>query len=108
MTAVKLLYQDKILIGIESRGHSGSAPRGSDIICAAVSTLMQSLILGLEDIAGIQGLNVKADERVPVIRVTWPVSEQERISLLTETTAESLKQIALENPKYVKILTEEN
>ena len=107
MIAVKLYYQDKTLTGIESRGHSGYSRRGSDIVCAAVSTLMQSLILGLEDIANVSGLNVEADERVPIIRVTWPVSEQERISLLTDTTASSLKQIAQENPKYVKISTEE-
>ena len=107
MIAVKLYYQEGTLTGIESRGHSGYSRRGSDIVCAAVSTLMQSLILGLEDIANVSGLNVEADERVPIIRVTWPVSEQERISLLTDTTASSLKQIAQENPKYVKISTEE-
>ena len=107
MITVKLYYQDERLTGIESIGHSGYSRRGSDIVCAAVSTLMQALILGLEDIAKVSGLNVEADERVPIIRVTWPESEQERISLLTDTTASSLKQIALENPKYVKILTEE-
>ena len=107
MIAVKLTYQDKTLTGIESKGHSGSAPAGRDIICAAVSTLMQAMILGLEDIAQVHGLNVKADERVPLMRAAWPSSEQERISLLTETAAASLKQIARENPKYVKILTEE-
>ncbi len=69
---------------------------------------MQSLILGLEDIAQVQGVKVKADPQIPLIRVTWPECEQERVSLLTNTTAESLKQIARENPGYVKILTEEN
>ncbi len=108
MIAVKLTYQDKTLTGIESRGHSGSAPAGRDIVCAAVSTLMQSLMLGLDDIAQVHGLHVEADERVPLIRLTWPSSEQGRISLLTETVAEALKVIARDNPKHVKILTEEN
>ena len=107
MTAVKLLYQDKTLTGIESSGHSGYSRRGSDIVCAAVSTLMQALILGLEDIAQVQGLEVHADEKIPIIRVTWPESEQERIHLLTDTAAESLRQIARENPRHVKIITEE-
>ena len=107
MVIVRLTYQDKILTGIESKGHSGFARSGRDIVCAAVSAIMQAMILGLEDIAQVHGLNVEADERVPLMRVTWPSSEQERISLLTETTASSLKQIARENPKYVKILTEE-
>ena len=74
MVTVKLLYQDKALTGIESRGHSGYSRRGSDIVCAAVSTLMQALILGLEDIAQVQGLEVLADEKIPIIRITWPES----------------------------------
>ena len=107
MVIVRLTYQDKILTGIESKGHSGFARSGRDIVCAAVSALMQSLILGLEDIAQVQGLNVEADERVPLMRAAWPSSEQERIALLTETTAEALKVIARDNPKHVKIITEE-
>jgi uncharacterized protein YsxB (DUF464 family) len=69
---------------------------------------MQSLMLGLQDIAQVQGLSVEMDEHVPVMRVTWPSAEQERISLLTCTTAESLRQIALDNPKYITLTTEEN
>ncbi|MBQ9433693.1 MAG: ribosomal-processing cysteine protease Prp [Synergistaceae bacterium] len=107
MTAVKLIYQGKTLTGIESRGHSGYSRSGSDIVCAAVSTLMQALVLGLEDIAHVQGLQVVADSRVPLIRVTWPESEHKSISLLTNTAAESLRHIARENPRHVKIITEE-
>ena len=104
MIAVKLLYQDKILIGIESRGHAGYAYKGKDIVCAAVSTLMQALMLGLE---GREGVECLADDRVPVMRITWPETEQENISVLTDTIASSLEQIALENPRFVKIITEE-
>ena len=107
MTAVKLIYQGKTLTGIESRGHSGFARRGNDIVCAAVSTLMQALVLGLEDIAHVQGLEVHADEKIPIIRITWPEGEHARIHLLTDTAAESLRQIARENPRHVKIITEE-
>lgn len=108
MTEVTLYYQDGILTGIQSKGHSGFARKGSDIICAAISVLMQSLLLGLEDIAQVENLGVKTDQRVPVISITWPKPEHERIALLTETIAGSLRQIAIENPLHVKILTEEN
>ena len=107
MTRVTLYYSGGTLTGIESRGHSGFGWSGNDVICAAVSVLMQALVLGLEDIAEVQGLNVEADERVPVMRAVWPSSEQERLSLLTETAARSLRQIALENPKYIRLTTEE-
>ena len=107
MIQVRLSYEGRILVGIESRGHSGYSQKGSDIICAAVSVLMQSMIFGLEDIAHVHGLKIETDEKVPLMRATWPESEQERISLLTTTTAESLKIIAQSNPGYVKIITEE-
>ena len=107
MTAVKLIYQGKTLTGIESRGHSGFASSGSDIVCAAVSTIMQMLMLGLEDIAHLQGLEVQADAKIPLIRITWPEGEHAAIHLLTDTAAESLRQIARENPRHVKIITEE-
>ena len=68
---------------------------------------MQSLVLGLEDIANVQGLMVEADEHVPIIRAVWPSAEQERIALLTDTIARSLEQIARENPKHIKLTRKE-
>lgn len=68
---------------------------------------MQSLLLGLQDIARVSGLNVNSDERVPLMRVTWPSADQEKVSLLTNTVAESLRYLAIENPKYITLTTEE-
>ena len=68
---------------------------------------MQSLVLGLEDIAHLEDLEVEMNERIPIISVTWPEHEQERISLLTDTVARSLMQIARENPKHVIITRKE-
>ncbi|GFI44223.1 hypothetical protein IMSAGC018_01904 [Lachnospiraceae bacterium] len=35
-------------------GHANTAPKGSDIVCAAVSALTLTLIRGMKDIAGLQ------------------------------------------------------
>ena len=107
MIEVTLFYQEKNLIGIESRGHSGYSKRGSDIICSAVSVLMQSLILGLSEIAKLKDLKIKVDEKIPLMKISWPLEQNEKISLLTTTTAESLKIIASQNSGYIKIQTEE-
>lgn len=106
MIEVKLFYQDKILTGIECKGHSGYSEKGSDIICAAVSVLMQALLLGLSEVAKIDGIKYRADNKIPVISIKWPSKVHENISLLINTVSESLKQIALENPDYVKIISE--
>jgi len=34
--------------GFQAKGHAGSAPRGNDIVCAAVSVLTDSVFLGLD------------------------------------------------------------
>ena len=107
MIEITLFYQEKILVGIESRGHSGYSEKGSDIICSAVSVLMQSLIFGLSEIAKLADLEIKIDEKKPLMKISWPKEQNEKISLLTQTTAESLKIIASQNSGFIKIQTEE-
>jgi uncharacterized protein YsxB (DUF464 family) len=36
---------------IDVKGHAGYAPHGQDIVCAAVSAIVQTAVLGLESIA---------------------------------------------------------
>ena len=107
MIEITLFYQEKNLIGIESKGHSGYSERGTDIICSAVSVLMQSLILGLSEIAKLKDLKIKINDKKPLMKISWPKEQNEKISLLTQTTAESLKIISNENSGYVKVHTEE-
>ena len=38
--------------GISIEGHAGFAPSGRDIVCAAVSTLFQTLVWSIEELAG--------------------------------------------------------
>lgn len=47
MTIVEIT-KTRVLI----QGHSGYAPPGKDIVCAAISALSQTLISALEDLAG--------------------------------------------------------
>ena len=41
-------HENKISI----EGHAGFAPSGQDIVCAAVSTLFQTLVWSIEELAG--------------------------------------------------------
>ncbi len=107
MIEITLFYQEKNLIGIESKGHSGYSERGTDIICSAVSVLMQSLILGLSEIAKLKDLKIKINDKKPLMKISWPKEQNEKVSLLIQTTAESLKIISNENSDYVKVHTEE-
>ncbi|WP_346355923.1 ribosomal-processing cysteine protease Prp [Azotosporobacter soli] len=39
--------KSRSISGFTVRGHSGTAPRGQDIVCAGVSALTQTAVLGL-------------------------------------------------------------
>ncbi|MBQ7593385.1 MAG: ribosomal-processing cysteine protease Prp [Synergistaceae bacterium] len=106
MVEVTLFTQGKNLVGIQSRGHSGAAEKGSDVVCAAVSVLMQALVFGLSEVAGLKSASIHTNPSVPVIRANWPVEDCAKVSLLTETISQSLKIIARDNPKHVKIYSE--
>ena len=107
MTEITFFYQGKKLIGIESKGHTSYDDKGYDVLCAAVSVLMQSLVFGLSEIARLAGLDIEIDDSVPLIKVMWRKKNFEKISLLVQTVAESLNIIAADNSDYVKIHTEE-
>lgn len=48
---IKVLVKEN---GISVSGHAGTAPKGQDIVCAAVSALTLNLIQGLEQVAGVK------------------------------------------------------
>ena len=108
MTTVTLIWgknADKInktLLGVESRGHSGSGVKGEDVVCAAVSTLIHALFLGLRGVAKIP-VEWEADASAPFIGVKWPKEAADEVNLLTATVAMSLKEIASRYGEHVSI-----
>ena len=94
MINITLYWENEFLRGIESRGHSGYAERGGDIVCAAVSSLVQALLLGLDEIAKVNGLEYEINSEIPVIKIFWPSKQAESLDLLTRSVALSLKAIA--------------
>ena len=108
VTVVKL--NNKISV-IEATGHSGYAESGSDIVCSAVSALVQNLLLGLTEVLH---LNVEQliDENVPHFMVKLPNSlngtESAKAQILMQTTYLSLKSVAKDYSKFIKIKEKQN
>ncbi len=108
MTGIKIFYRNNLITGIEAKNHSGYASAGNDIICAAVSALMQALLFGLNEVAGIDIKNFDeyiVNPDIPIIKVVWPekICNDDRILILVKTIAGALKIIASENSGYIKI-----
>ena len=105
MTRVTLYWQGGLLRGIESRGHADSDDDSGKIVCAAVSSLLHALLLGLSDVARVEGLEceVAPDPDDPLIRILWPGRSAEKLDLLTRTIALSLREIETGSSDFLSI-----
>jgi uncharacterized protein YsxB (DUF464 family) len=84
-----------------AQGHAGWADSGDDVVCAAISALLQGAWLGLAAQAGIEVTAERADGR---LELSWPVSERERsdVNAIVETAALAVRQIAEQYPSHVR------
>jgi len=82
-------------------GHSGYADPGEDIVCAAVSALSQTAVLGLETVLGLKPEVTKKDGYLAVA-----VDQPKTCRVLLETMVLGLKDVAGTYPRHVKVLDE--
>ncbi|MDD2432744.1 MAG: ribosomal-processing cysteine protease Prp [Clostridia bacterium] len=48
MISVEFYYEGEQVKGFVAQGHAGSAPQGEDLVCASISALTQTALLGLD------------------------------------------------------------
>lgn len=106
MIKILVLLDKQNIITIEATGHSGYAEAGSDIICSAVSTLTQNLILGLEEVVKIKPI-YSIDEDIPDLKVSLPNNlneeENKNAQILMRSTYLGLKNLSDSYKKYISI-----
>ena len=54
MTSVKFLRRDGMLVGVTCEGHTGYGEEGEDIVCAALSSVVQTALMGLLAVARVK------------------------------------------------------
>ena len=50
MTVITVLYNGDNIVGFAAKGHSGYAEHGEDIVCAAVSAVTQTAVIGIREL----------------------------------------------------------
>jgi uncharacterized protein len=85
---------------ITVKGHAGYAPVGQDIVCAAVSTLFQTLVWSIEELAGDKIKYEFADGRSWIKR---DGNLSEDVYLLMRSFFIGIEAIRDAYPEYVRI-----
>jgi len=101
---------DGALVGYLSRGHSGYAQAGQDIVCAGISALTQSTLNGLLNVAQVP-LKYEIDDQKALLKamITPDATEKqlEKAQILLETLLQGLQAIERSYPRNVRIFFEE-
>lgn len=92
----------KEISSFEISGHAEAAEHGQDIVCAAVSVLSQTIVLGLHEVAGIE-VPYKINNGFLSSSVPEGLAEEERqrVNLLLETMVMGFKNLATGYSEYI-------
>lgn|SRR5690554_3043033 len=110
MTSIQLLRSAGRFVGFKAKGHTGYGPTGQDIVCAGVSTLVQTTVLGLQELVGLD-LEIKQNQKNGLFHCLIPTTvdenKLEQAHLIFNLMYLGLQQIAQEYRKYVQISLKE-
>ncbi|MCL5980933.1 MAG: ribosomal-processing cysteine protease Prp [Firmicutes bacterium] len=89
------------------RGHAGFAPKGKDLVCAAVSALVQTYLFSLRRMLGI---DVVAEIREGYLALTLPAElppdTKKDANLLAGSMLVGLEEINRSYPGYLEVKQE--
>jgi uncharacterized protein YsxB (DUF464 family) len=84
-------------------GHAGYDEYGRDVVCSAVSTLAQAVIIGLEKVAGIKPKYSIANGDLHCIVPPLDSGRRREADILLDTMFHALMSIRDSYPGYVSI-----
>lgn len=109
MINILLINKNNNFIKFKVSGHSGYDVFGKDIVCAAVSSITQSVVIGLEKVIN-QNFNYVLDEKNALIFVDismYDESDMNRAQILLNTFKYTVENLILNYGKYISIKIEE-
>lgn len=76
MTVVTVIRKDGSIVEVECDGHTDYGEEGEDIVCAALSSVVQTAVLGLMQVVGIN-VDLKRDDRRGYLKMSLPQLNRE-------------------------------
>ena len=91
------------LSSVFAGGHAQAGDHGEDVVCAAVSAIVQAARLGLEEYAGV-ALTVRQESGD--FSMSWPRErrDDEAVRAIVTTAELSIEQIARQYPAHVRLV----
>ena len=104
MTDIKFFKNNGVFVGFECTGHSGYAKSGKDIVCAAISSLTQSVVLGLQDVCNAK---IEVSDNDGYLKVELPKSlsktKLDKAQVIFETLYIGIEDLKKGYSKYISM-----
>lgn len=92
------------LAGLTVEGHAGYGDKGEDIVCAGVSALAETAVIGLRQVAGIKPAVTRQDGYLDVRLPAGLAGEAAAAAeTILKTTVAGLRDIARSYPGHVNV-----
>ena len=107
MTTVTFYSEGSRVTGFEVKGHSGYAPEGEDIVCAAVTSAVRLVECAVNDVLGLEA-SVKVKEQDASISLKLPSGLGQTNESTCQTLLAALMvhcvQLAEEYPENISVM----
>ncbi|HOO63939.1 MAG TPA: ribosomal-processing cysteine protease Prp [Synergistaceae bacterium] len=105
MICVKFFREKELFCGISVEGHAGYDVIGKDIVCSAVSALVQALEVGLRDVMKFTDSTVRTErnDAEGYMNISWAKESGIGDSVVFQTIMRSLWSIQKGYPKNIRI-----
>ena len=106
MTTITIERQQNSIIQVECKGHTGFAREGEDIVCAAISSITQTALLGLLNVAKVKVDVTRNDDKGYLkYRIVSDLGKEKRLECdaILETMLQGIADVQSDFSKYIKL-----
>lgn len=108
MITVTVAREKEIPVGFSVSGHANMGAYGEDLVCAAVSAVVQTAILGITEVCQIQaGVSIEEGQTRCILPKDATQEELARAAIVFDTMLIGLKSIQASYPKTLKFRNKE-
>lgn len=99
--------KDRDLVSVKMVGHAESVDEGYDMVCCAISTISQTILIGILEVLKLKITYSLDDGFLNFSLERLPDEDIRRCQVLMETMLLGLKSIEIGYGEYIKIEVEE-
>ncbi len=108
MITVRITQEHGEPVGFHVSGHAERGAYGNDLVCAAVSAIVQTAILGVtEELRLNAGVSIHEGETICILERDVPQADAEKAAIVINTMVRGLKAIQAAYPHTIQFLKKE-